>query len=143
MDKDNPKPTYKQYFHTLPDEDLLKKVLLCFNFEKISENYTISKQHQSVEKVLFNFHQIIPDLTLYYRPHIMHNFFYNTPLTFTNCTTMLRNILIYFDYKLKHTQIVCKKKKYTYYTMHSLKDLNGLTSVSIKIYRSKPTLVTF
>lgn len=140
---DKEKYRYSQYFHQIPDDYILYKVLKCFNMDTIICNQIISKSHFSEVVIIKKFNELIPDLSLYYAPRVINNFFYTSPITFNNCITLLRHMLSFFNHIIVRKEHIYQNKKTMYYTIHNGADFNEAGKIPIRITRGEPTLLTF
>lgn len=134
---------FSQYFHQIPDEYILYKILKCFNMDTIVCNQIISKNHLCELTVIKKYNELIPDLSLYYSPRIINSFFYASPITFNKCITLLRHILSYFNHFIVRKEYIYKNKKTMHYTIQDASNYDENGKIPIRITRGKATLLTF
>ena len=126
---------WKATFQQKPDKYLLSCILKCFDIDNVDNNFIISKQSISSEKVIENFKNMIPEISLYYHNRTLNLFFSNDNLTFTKCITQLKNILYHNDYILTSDLTIIKKKKIILYKIMSKEYYTKFVEKPVKIER--------
>ena len=109
-----------QLFRTKPDEELLKKILRCFNINDINDDKEFTKPYLIYYNTPFLLEQLIPELVCIYLPCKYEQFL--GQLTINRCITILRQILKLFDYKLNKREIIRDKTKIIFYCVKPIDD---------------------
>lgn len=114
MISSNIRDHYSQYFRSHCDEYILKKVLYCFDMKEVCYYTRLSKLHCDEEEIKNRMIELIPDLSMYYRPFRIEALFVRTHLTFRNCITILRNVISHFNYILIRKEYRIDNNKHSY-----------------------------
>lgn len=136
--------TANQYFQVMPDKNLLHKVLVCFHMKDIEYNKIISKLHISEYDVIRSMEELLPELSKHYYSNRMYHFFFYSPLTFMNCITILRNVLLSFEHTLVSKHIMVKNKNIICYTINKIgTEVTQFNQLTFKINFGKKILIEF
>ncbi len=107
-----------QLFRTMPDDELLKKILQCFNINDLNDNKEFTKAYLIFYKTNFLLEELIPELVCIYLPCKYNQFL--GELTINRSLTILRQIIKLYDYKLNKRALIHDKTKVIYYSIRPI-----------------------
>lgn len=117
-----------QLFIKKIDDDLLTKVLDCFNLRSLNDMHMFSRKELEQSNVVEKLNALVPDLQQYYLN--CKSTIYLNNLTSKKTITILKQILRLYDYSLVSIEKNINSRKVIYY---QLSKNNSNPSVNIKI----------
>tara|TARA_Y100000361_G_C11149402_1_gene340128 strand:+ start:1662 stop:2015 length:354 start_codon:yes stop_codon:yes gene_type:complete len=102
----------------MPDDELLKKILQCFNINDLNDNKEFTKAYLIFYKTNFLLEELIPELVCIYLPCKYNQFL--GELTINRSLTILRQIIKLYDYKLNKRALIHDKTKVIYYSIRPI-----------------------
>lgn len=120
-----------QLFRHEPDNNIMSKLLSCFNLKGINDTTEFTKKKlinfNTIDKVTF----LIPELIMYYVP--CKSIYFLKEINVNRCVTILNHFVKFFKYKIKRRPIIEKTKKILFYSIISLIDKTKCKVVNLPI----------
>tara|TARA_Y100000310_G_C20247669_1_gene607597 strand:+ start:246 stop:635 length:390 start_codon:yes stop_codon:yes gene_type:complete len=125
-----------QLFKKTIPQDLLEKVLSCFNLKNLDDAKIFTKYDLELNNTVNNLNALKTELFVYYIPCKAK--VYLNDITPKKCITILRQILRLYNYSLHSSEkYIAKKKKIAYQMTPNDKTSNPT------IINQKNTIITF
>lgn len=120
-----------QLFRYKPDNNIMSKLLSCFNLKGIDDTSEFTKKNLINFNTTDKVNNLIPELTIYYVP--CKSIYFLKDINVNRCVTILNHFVKYFKYKIKRRPIIDKTKKILFYSIVSPIDKTKCRVINLPI----------